>query len=219
MPALWHPIDTEIRLADEEIKDLTLPNTYTESNVNTAFANRQELKSLELAEKIYRQKVNVARAEFLPSVGLTANYLFTNPSLTNGFENKFRGMWGIGVVVKIPVFHWGEGIYKVKAAKAEANIARYQLEDIKEKVELQVTQSSYKVNEAVKKLTMAEKNMEKAEENLRYANLGFKEGVIPASNVLEAQTAWLSAQSGKIDAQIDLKMSEIYLNKSMGTLK
>lgn len=58
---------------------------------------------------------------------------------------------------KIPVFHWGEGIYKVKAAKAEANIARYQLEDIKEKVELQVTQSSYKVNEAVKKLTMAEK--------------------------------------------------------------
>ena len=120
------PLDTEIRLADEEIKDLTLPNTYTESNVNTAFANRQELKSLELAEKIYRQKVNVARAEFLPSVGLTANYLFTNPSLTNGFENKFRGMWGIGVVVKIPVFHWGEGIYKVKAAKAEANIARYQ---------------------------------------------------------------------------------------------
>lgn len=79
-------MDTEIRLADEEIKDLTLPNTYTESNVNTAFANRQELKSLELAEKIYRQKVNVARAEFLPSVGLTANYLFTNPSLTNGFE-------------------------------------------------------------------------------------------------------------------------------------
>ena len=88
--------------------------------------------------------------------------MFTNPSLTNGFENKFRGMWGIGVVVKIPVFHWGEGIYKVKAAKAEANIARYQLEDIKEKVELQVTQSSYKVNEAVKRLTMAEKNMEKA---------------------------------------------------------
>lgn len=127
------PLDTEIRLADEEIKDLTLPNTYTESNVNTAFANRQELKSLELAEKIYRQKVNVARAEFLPSVGLTANYLFTNPSLTNGFENKFRGMWGIGVVVKIPVFHWGEGIYKVKAAKAEANIARYQLEDIKKR--------------------------------------------------------------------------------------
>lgn len=144
------PLNTDIRLADENMENLTLPDMYTESNVSTAFANREELKSLELAEKIYRQKVNVTRAEFLPSVGLTANYLFSNPSLVNGFENRFRGMWGIGVVVKIPIFHWGEGIYKVKAAKAEANIARYQLEDVKEKVELQVTQSSYKVNEAVK---------------------------------------------------------------------
>ena len=212
------PLDTEIRLADEEMEDLALPDTFTESNVNTALANREELKSLELASKIYRQKVNVARAGYLPSIGLTASYLFSNPSLFNGFENKFRGTWGIGVVVTIPVFHWGENIYKVRAAKAEANIARYRLDDAREKIELQVTQSSYKVNEAAKKLAMAEKNMEKAEENLRYANFGFREGVIPTSNVLEAQTAWLSAQSGKIDAQIDLKMSEIYLNKSMGTL-
>lgn len=213
------PLDTDISLEDENMENLTLPNLYTESNVNTALANRHELKSLELASQIYRQKVNVVRSEFLPSLALTANYAVTNPSLVNGFENKFRGLWAAGVVLKIPVFHWGEGIYKVRAAKAEANIARYQLEDVKEKVELQVTQSSYKVNEATKQLHMAEQNMDKAEENLRFATLGFKEGVIPTSNVLEAQTAWLSAQSGKIDAQIDMKMSELYLLKSMGTLK
>lgn len=213
------PLDTEISLADENMENLTLPNLYTESNVNTALANRHELKSLELASQIYRQKVNVVRSEFLPTLALTANYAVTNPSLVNGFENKFRGLWAAGVVLKIPVFHWGEGIYKVRAAKAEANIARYQLEDVKEKVELQVTQSSYKVNEATKQLHMAEQNMDKAEENLRFATLGFKEGVIPTNNVLEAQTAWLSAQSGKIDAQIDMKMSELYLLKSMGTLK
>lgn len=213
------PLDTPITLADESMENITLPDTYIEGNVNTALSNREELKSLELASKIYRQKVNVTRSEFLPSVGLTATYLVTNPSLVNGFEKKMRGMWGVGMMVKIPVFHWGEGIYKVKAAKAEANIAQYKLDNVKEKVELQVTQATYKVNEATKKLAMAEKNMAKADENLRYANLGFQEGVIPTSNVLEAQTAWLSAQSGKIDAQIDVKMSEIYLNKSMGTLK
>lgn len=213
------PLDTPITLADESMENITLPDTYIEGNVNTALSNREELKSLELASKIYRQKVNVTRSEFLPSVGLTATYLVTNPSLVNGFERKMRGMWGVGMMVKIPVFHWGEGIYKVKAAKAEANIAQYKLDDVKEKVELQVTQATYKVNEATKKLAMAENNMAKADENLRYANLGFQEGIIPTSNVLEAQTAWLSAQSGKIDAQIDVKMSEIYLNKSMGTLK
>ena len=87
------------------------------------------------------------------------------------------------------------------------------------KIELQVNQSAFKVNEAAKTLIMAEKNLEKADENLRYAKLGFMEGVIPTSNVLEAQTAWLSAQSDKIDALIDVKLTEVYLRKSMGVLK
>ena len=60
------PLDTPLRLADEDMQDLPLPNTYTEANVSTALSNREELKSLELASEIYRQKVNVIRADFLP---------------------------------------------------------------------------------------------------------------------------------------------------------
>lgn len=213
------PLESEITLEDENMKSLSLPTIEIKSSVTAALANREELRSLDLASKIYDQKVNVTRAGFLPTVALTANYMVTNPSLVNGFERKFRGMWAIGAMVQIPIWNWGEGMYKVKAAKAEANIARYQLADVKEKVELQVSQASYKVNEAAKRLNMAEKNMEKADENLRYAKLGFMEGVIPTSNVLEAQTAWLSAQSDRIDAQIDVKLTEIYLRKAMGVLK
>ena len=213
------PLNDEIRLADEDVESLTLLEYHVGDNVATALANREELRSLDLANKIYDQKVNITRAGFLPTVALTANYMVTNPSLVNGFERKFRGMWAVGAMVQIPIWNWGEGMYKVKAAKAEANIARYQLADAKEKVELQVSQASYKVNEAAKRLSMAEKNLEKADENLRYAKLGFMEGVIPTSNVLEAQTAWLSAQSDKIDAQIDVKLTEVYLRKSMGVLK
>ena len=109
-------------------------------------------------------------------------------------------------------------VRSAKERKSEARIAQYQLDDAKEKIELQVNQSAFQVNEAAKKLTMAEKNLEKANENLRYATLGFEEGVIPASNVLEAHTAWLSAQSEKIDAQIDVKLTEIYLRKATGKL-
>ena len=127
-------------------------------------------------------------------------------------------MWNVGVMVQIPIWHWGEGIYKTRAAKAEARIAQYQLQDAREKIELQVNQAAFKVKEAGKKLVMSSKNMEKAEENLRYADKGFKEGVIPVTNVMEAQTAWLSALSDRIDAQIDLKLAQTYLQKAMGTL-
>lgn len=212
-------LSTPITLADENLDDLPILVPNTHFDMATAYENRPELRSLELATQIYRQKVNVARSEHLPSVALMGNYIMTNPSVFNGFENKFKGMWNIGVMVQLPIWHWGEGIYKTKAAKAEARIAEFQLQDAREKIELQVNQSAFKVNEAGKKLIMATKNMEKAEENLRYANLGFKEGVIATSNVLEAQTAWLSAQSEKIDAQIDVKLTEICLKKSLGTLR
>lgn len=211
-------LSTPILLADENIEDLSPLTSDTHSDMATAFANRPELRSLELATQIYKQKINVTRAEHLPSIALMGNYMVTNPSVFNSFENKFKGMWNVGVMVQLPIWHWGEGTYKVKAAKAEARIAQYQLEDAREKIELQVSQSAFKVKEADKKLVMATKNMEKAAENLRYATLGFKEGVIATSNVLEAQTAWLSAQSEKIDAQIDVKLTEIYLKKSLGKL-
>ena len=212
-------LTTPIRLADETLEDLSVERTNPDIDMDMAFSNRPELKSLELAGNIYDQKVNVVRSEHLPSLALMGNYIVTNPSVFNSFENKFKGMWNVGVMLKIPICHWGEGVYKVKAAKAEARIARYQLDDAKEKIELQVNQSAFKVNEASKKLAMAEKNMEKANENLRYATLGFEEGVIPPSNVLEAHTAWLSAQSEKIDAQIDVKLTEVYLQKALGTLQ
>ena len=212
-------LTTPITLQDEMEDDLQPSAVPTRSiDLEAVYASRPEIRSLELATDIYRQKVNIARADYLPSVALIGGYMATNPSVFNSFEKKFKGMWNVGVTVSLPIWHWGEGIYKVKAAKSEARIAQYQLQDAREKIELQVNQSAFKVNEAAKKLIMAEKNLEKADENLRYATLGFEEGVIPASNVLEAHTAWLSAQSEKIDAQIDVKLTEIYLKKAMGQL-
>lgn len=211
-------LDTKFTLTDEDRTDLQVSETVPDDAVQRAWAYRPELKSLDWANKIYEDKVRVVRSEMLPSLALTGGYLVSNPSLLNGFENKFRGMWNVGIMLSVPVFHWNEGIYKVKAAKSEVNIARLQQTEAQEKIELQVNQSLFKNTEAQKRLALSEKNMEKAEENLRYADKGFKEGVIPVTNVMEAQTAWLSAQSDRINAQIDLKLAQTYLQKAMGTL-
>lgn len=211
-------LSSPITLEDESIDDIPLMQGDVYADTESALANRPEIRSLELAHLMYKQKVNVERAEYLPSLAFVGSYMATSPSVFNSFENKFKGMWTVGVMLQVPIWHWREGHYKVQAAKSEARIAQYKLEEAREKIELQVNQASFKVNEAAKQLIMAINNQEKADENLRYATLGFNEGVIPTSNVLEAQTAWLSAQSQKIDAQIDVKLTEVYLQRSMGTL-
>ena len=212
------PLDEPLALADENIDNFPVHSNDATANVNEAFANRDELKSLELAAKIYQKKERIVLADMLPNVALSANYLVTNPNAFNGFKNEFAGMFNVGVMVKVPLSGWWEGTYKRNAARAETRIQTLQLMEAREKVELQVNQSVYKVNAANKKLTASNRNMENAEENLRHANLGFEEGVIPALNLMEAQTAWVSARSSLIDAQIEVKLTEVYLTKSMGKL-
>lgn len=213
------PLEGEMKLADENLETLQEKELPTQTaNVNEAFINRNELKSLDYAVKIYKKKETIALAEMLPNVGFTANYLVTNPTMFNGFKNEFAGMWNLGFVMKVPLSGWVEGSFKRNSARAETRIKQLEWEHAKEKIELQVNQSVYKVNEAEKKLTASGRNMENAEENLRHANYGFEEGVIPALNLMQAQTAWFSAHSSLIDAQIEVKLTEVYLKKAMGKL-
>ena len=76
-------------------------------------------KSLELAVKVYEQKQYEARSSMLPTVALVGTYGFSNPNIFNGFDKKFNGMFSVGAMVKIPLWHWGGNYYKYKAAQRE----------------------------------------------------------------------------------------------------
>lgn len=194
-------------------------NVPVSERVEVAMSQRPELKALMLLTKINAEKVKVVRSDFLPKVALNANYLWTSPSVFNSFEKQMRGMWTVGVMVNVPILHWGEGLYKVKAAKVQSRIAEYSLADAREKIELQTTQCAQKVLEAANREETAERSMAEAEENLRFATLGMNEGTIPISNVLMAQTAWLSAQSAVVTARIDRRLAEVNLKRATGTLR
>ena len=213
------PLDSEIMLKDELNETLEIPADTVIYTQEDLYENRPELKSLELAVNMYDMKSKIVRSDYLPTVALMGNFLVTNPSASNGFANDFHGMWNVGVVAKIPVYHFGEGMNKYRRAKSDVILTQYQLEDARGKVSLQVNQYEKKIAEADSRLQMALKNMENAEENLRVANIGFNEGVVESSLVLAAQTAWLKAHSEEIDARIDRIMATVYLRQATGQLK
>ena len=213
------PLDEQVTLADEQVAEIAVVELNPTLNVEQAMENRPELKMLQNTVDLSKQTTNILRAGNLPQVLLTGGYAVSNPSLLNGFERKFRGFWNVGVTMRVPLWNWGDVMYKVRASKGATSIANLELAEARELVELQVNQTTFKVDEANKKLLMAQKNIQRADENLRMANLGFREGVITPTVVMEAQTAWLQAQSQKIDAEIDVKLSQVELQKSLGTLE
>lgn len=212
------PMNETYSLADEAIESLIMDEKLQSVDLNEAFLNRNELKSLDLAARIYKKKEAIALSEMLPSVALFGNYTVMNPNGHNGFKNKFDGAFHAGVMLSVPLTGWWGGTHKRNAAKAETLIQQLRYEDARDKIELEVNQSVYKQNEAQKKLFAASRNMDKADENLRMATVGFEEGVIPALNMMEAQTAWISAHAELIDAQIEVKLTDVYLSKALGKL-
>ena len=212
------PVDTDIVLADEGKDVLPMTADVEDDGNEAAYANRNELKMLEHAVQMSEQATKLVRAAFLPQVALTGGYMLSNPNLYNGFERKFAGVWNVGVLLRVPVWNWFEGQYKVRASRAATTIAAMELDDAREKIGLQLEQCRFKMKEAQKRLAMATKNLSSADENLRCANVGFREGVIEATDVMAAQTAWQQAQTQKIDAEVEVKLAQVALKQAMGKL-
>ena len=213
------PVNTQMHLEDEDT-ELGAPQTAIASqyNLEDVYSRRQDLRALEMAAKALDQKAKAVRSDMLPKLAVIGAYSFSNPNAFNGFDKSFAGAFSVGAVLKVPIWHWGGNYNKYRAAKSATRMAELEVENARDLIELQVSQSSYKAQEALKTLRMTTANLEKANENLRTANVGFREGVLTTDNVMEAQTAWLKANSEHVDAQIDVQLCDVYLAKVLGTL-
>ena len=53
---------------------------------------------------------------------------------------------------------------------------------------------------------------------MRFATEAFEAGLISATDMMTAHSAWISANSDRIDASIDLMMCNSYLKKAQGQI-
>lgn len=212
------PVHTEMTLQDEVDPSIMTETAPQDINMPDVFARRSDLEVIRQSINVLGSREKLALGEMLPKVAAVGMYSFSNPNVNHGFEKKFGGGFSVGATVTIPLWHWGRDYNHYRATKATTNAQRMLLEDLEEKVQLQVSQAQYSFNEARKTYEMTLSNMESAEENLRSAQLGYKEGVLTTDDVIAAQTAWLAANSEKIDAQIGIRLCDVYLSKVLGTL-
>ena len=212
------PVNTMMTLADEGREDLNLSLAPSNFNLDEVYDKRHDVRSLELATKIYDQQVKVARSEMMPKLAAVAALHATNPNSYDGFENRFGAGFSVGATLRVPLWHWGGLSNKVKTAQVEADVKRLELDDAKEKIALQISQAAFSYQEAFKTFEATKANLAQADENLRIAGIAFKEGMGTVDEVLAAQTAWLKANSEKIDAEINVQLTHEYLSKVMGSM-
>lgn len=213
------PVDTPMELEDESLQGAgCAPAAPVSYDMNEVYSRRQDLDMVRHGISILEQREKVALGEMLPKVALVGAYSFTYPNVNHGFNKAYGGGFSVGATLIVPLWHWGGRYNHYRATKINTQASRLALEDLEEKIDLQVNQARFSYEEARKTYDMTARNLEKADENLRQAQLAFHEGVLTADDVIGAQTAWLQANSEKIDAQIGIRLCEVYLSKVLGTM-
>ena len=212
------PVQSNMQLADEDYKSYTPSAPEFNYNLSDVYAKRQDLELLRKGIDLLSQREKLTMGTMLPKLAVVGAYEFSNPNFNDGFKKRFGGGFSVGATLSIPIWHWGGNYNHYRAAKSATNAQRLLLEDMEEKVSLQVEQAKFSFQEAFKTYDMTLSNMKSAEANLENAQYGFKEGVLTTDDVIAAQTAWLQANSEKIDAEIGIHLCEVYLAKVLGNL-
>lgn len=212
------PVQSQMTLADEDFKSGLTAMPDPVYNMQDVYSRRQDLEVIRQGISVLSQREKLAMGQMLPKIAIVGAYEFSNPNLNDGFRKRFGGGFSVGATIAIPIWHWGGNYNHYRATKSATNAQRLMLEDLEEKVDLQVQQAKFSFQEAFKTYDMTKANMSSAEENLRSAQIGFKEGVMTTNDVIAAQTAWLQANSEKIDAEIGIHLCEVYLDKVIGKL-
>lgn len=208
-------LDTVFALQDESDKTLDV-GALQRYNLSGVYSRREEVQSLHYLSDMARSQQRMALSDMLPSIALVGMYTFNAPNLYDGFKTDVDGMFRVGVVMRVPIFHWGTNYYRYRASRCATVIAGIEIEAAKERIALQVSQSLFRYDEAVRIYRMTSDNMKQAEENLRNARLSYAEGIYTITEVLAAQTAWLQANSEQIDARIGVEMARNAYDRAVG---
>lgn len=189
--------------------DLTLTDTLDEKMVmdmaqrmqEPANTNqRKEAQLLQLNVNAEQLKKKMSIGETLPHlmVGATASYgnLIFDDYSANGIAFA---------TLQVPLTNWWETSHKIKQHNYAIQKAENEQSDLMGKMMLEMQQSWYGVQQTKAQLELMKSSLEDARANLQTAHVNYQAGLVPISDLLEAQTLYQQSQDHVIEALIDLQ--------------
>ena len=197
------PASTEGAVPDTDISDVSKRPEYDLLNDKTELA---------------RLQVKLTRSDFLPNVLVFGSYSYMNGMKLLGEKLFKNGSATVGVALKVPLFHFGEGTQKVRSAKAAWQIAQLEQEDLTEKMRLEAMQASNNLHEALMEIDVTQKSVEQATENMKMSRQQYEVGTEPLSDYLEAQAMWQQAKANAVEARCAYLIAHTKYLKAIGAL-
>ena len=188
-----------------------------EALVAEAAAARPDRKALAARVASADAAAGAERGARLPQVALAGGYTYANPNRDIVPPTAdWTDTWDVGVGLAWSVFDGGKRSASEARARAQADAVRAQLRELDRAIRFEVTQRALELRTAEARLAVAERSVESAAESRRVAADRYREGVIPSSELLDAEIAQERASLSRIEALAALRLAAAALDRAVG---
>jgi outer membrane protein TolC len=162
-------------------------------------------------------RTRAARADRLPQARFSAGYDYASPNRRIlPYSSQWQDFWEASVGLSFRVFDGGRTAASVAQGSAQAEAVRSQLEDLDRKIEFEVTRRLLELQTAAAAVEVTERSLESARENRRVASDRYRAGLIPSSELLDAELAMLRASLERTESLARQRLALSALQRAVG---
>ncbi|HER24624.1 MAG TPA: TolC family protein [Candidatus Atribacteria bacterium] len=164
--------------------------------------NRSEIMNIAQQKRIMEEMVDVAKSNRKPQVVFNA-------------ESGITG-WQAMIVAEYSLLDGG--VNKAKIEQAEIKLAQVAQSEkqVRQLVEFEVRSAYLNMKEAEKLIKVAEEGIQNSQESFRIAQVKYNEGIATNTEVIDAQSTLIEAETNFLNALYDYNINRSALIKAMG---
>ncbi|MBI2267820.1 MAG: TolC family protein [Armatimonadetes bacterium] len=201
--------DLEKTVEPDPVLSLDLPGAR-----ETALGQRVEMQLMDILVRQGEAALRIAKGSTNPSLALGTTY---SRKTTTLLAQDWQ--WQTALALNWPLFTGREKGARMRQAEEAIRQARLGREDTASKLSLEVENAFLSFREAEERKGTAVIQMDQAREGLRIAQLRYKEGLSPGVELIDARTAFTSAQVNLENSRYDYLESVLNLKKALGYLE
>lgn len=214
-------IHTTIQATETKI-EITSPQ-----QLESSILMRPEYRLLLNQLEAQKQQIKVARADILPTFGISAQYSYYGNLKLAGqaedgtpFKQEYKdGSPMLMASISVPLFRWGKGMKGIKKAKLNYQNAQLDLQRNERLLNIELQQAIQNVTDGYNLVETANVGMSQAAENLRNMQNSYDVSMCTLTDLLDAQAQWQEAYSNQIEAKTQYKIYESEYMRVSGQLK
>ncbi|MGQ1891829.1 TolC family protein [Thermophagus sp. OGC60D27] len=207
---IGRPLETPL----SAINTVALPDDEVFSEWAGDPSVRPEIRILEDQVSLSELQKKMTRADYLPQLGAQVRYGYLDaPDIASG-------TWHLnaGAQLSMPIIHWREMKHRMQKAEIDEQMAKLELENNRELINMEIQQAWLKLQEGIEKIGLAQKSVEEAVESLSEAEISYNAGLNTITDLLNAQAARQRAEASLVEAKSNYQVSKSTWLKAIGQL-